>query len=240
MAERETVRRRRLAWAAAAALAVLVVVAAVLVVRDARRTPGPADAPVAAGTPVAATSSPVTSSPATGSPVAVDPSTSGAGPSAGASGPADPSGTATEPGAGSDPTIPGSTKSPVPLDRPGTVDRGLTARVSTLTAVAGRAAGPGELSGAALRASITLTNGSAKTVDLRNTVVSLYYGPDQRPASAVSGPGAANLPQRLKAGASATGRYVYTVPADQRDEVLITVDYSVRTPVVAFRGRAPR
>jgi len=138
------------------------------------------------------------------------------------------------------PTATVSTKPPVPIDKPDEVERGLTARVSKLESVTGEATGPGEIAGPALRAAITLSNDSGQALDLSSTVVNLYYGSAETPASALSGPAAAELPRRVKAGGKATGRFVFSVPAEERSDVLITVDYSVETPVVAFRGRAPR
>ena len=162
-----------------------------------------------------------------------------AAPSPAASTSAGPTEAAPTPGDGPLPTA-ASTKPVVPLDKPEQVDRGLTARVSRLEAVKGEAQGPGEVAGPAVRASVTLTNRSGRPLDLSSTVVNLYYGNDNTPASALSGPGVRPLPATVKARDDAIGRFVFAVPPEERSVVLITVDYSVQTPVVAFRGRAPR
>jgi len=128
----------------------------------------------------------------------------------------------------------------VPLDKKAEVKPQLTAKVARLTSVNGVAQGPGEVAGPSIRATISLTNDTAKTINLANTVVNLYYGKDETPASVLSGPGAKPLPTKLKVGDTASGVFVFSVPKDSRSEILITVDYSVKTPVVAFRGPGPR
>ncbi len=221
-----TITRPRLAWLVLAVAVVVVVVVSVLVVR-AVRSPG--------GT-VAASSSPTPAASATGSPTSGGQTS--ASPTSSTSRPASSAGD-TSASTAPEPTTGPRTRSPVPLDTTETVDRGLTARVTTLEAVTGKAQGPGEVAGPAVRTSVTLTNRSGRTVDLSNTVVNLLYGPDQQPASVLSGPGVQALPASVKDGKQASGRYVFAVPTDQRAEVLITVDYSVRTDIVAFRGKAP-
>lgn len=243
--------RRLLAVLAGALALVVVVVGAVLIVRSARgpaaavpppasSTAGPSAAPVASP-PGGGSATPDPTGSASGSASASSPAASGS-----ASASAGPSSTGARPTAtattsGPAPTGAASTRPPAPVHKPQAVKRGLTAKVDRLEAVSGTASGPGEVAGPAVRVSLTLQNQSDDhTVDLSNTVVNCYYGSDRTPASALSGPGARALPTRLAAGKSGTGQFVFSVPADQRNEVLVTVDYSVDTPVVAFRGKAPK
>ncbi|GAA1851444.1 hypothetical protein ACFFOM_11115 [Microlunatus capsulatus] len=225
---------------------VAVLVAAVLVVRQVRSEPAavepPAGTPVPSGSPATTPETSPSATP-TASPVPTA-APSSAGPTAAASPTArtSPSASATaeeEPEEAPAPTAEVSTKPPVPLDEPEEVEEGLTARVSRLEAVAGEASGPGEVSGPAVRATVTLTNRSGERVDLSSTVVNLYHGADEAPGSALSGPGTRALPRSVAPGERASGTFVFAVPEDRRSDVLITVDYSVDTPVVAFRGRAP-
>lgn len=232
-------------WLALGLAAVVAVALGVLLVRSPHDQPA-ASAPVAttSPTPEAAGTSPAAVAPRS-APATAGPRTPTAAPSRPAPGTTasttsgTPSPSPRRSTAPADPA-PASTRPAAPLDEPEAVDAGLTARVRTLEAVQGEALGPGEVAGPALRATLVLTNRTGHAVDLSSSIVSLFYGPDQTPASPVSGPGARALPARLARGGSATGRFVFTVPADQRDDVLITLDYSVDTPVVAFRGRAPR
>ncbi len=128
----------------------------------------------------------------------------------------------------------------MPLDKDSEVEPGLGAAIEDLEAVEGKAEGPGEVAGAALRFAVVLTNGTDQEVPLDTTVVNLYYGGKQTPGSPLSGPGVAPLPANIAAKGTARGVFVFAVPVKSRDEVLITVDYSVGTPVTAFRGKAPR
>lgn len=135
---------------------------------------------------------------------------------------------------------PGETRSPVPIKTPAEVKAGLTARITDVEAVKGRANGPGEVAGPAVRFTLTLRNSSADEVPLNTTVVNVYYGKAKTPASPLSAPGGVPLPDRVAAGGEASGTYVFVVPRKARNRVLITVDYSVDVSLVAFRGSVPR
>jgi hypothetical protein len=74
---------------------------------------------------------------------------------------------------------------------------------------------------------------------LTTAVVNLTFGADNTPATGLSGPGAASLPQEVAAGQTASGVYVFNVPSDQRDLVRVWVDYRLGLPVVVFEGAAP-
>lgn len=132
------------------------------------------------------------------------------------------------------------TKPPVGLNDDEQVKPGLTAGVEKLEAVTGKAEGPGEVGGPAIRFTVRLRNAGDQPQSLTTTVVNVYYGDKSTPASTLSGPGATPMPDSVAPGAEASATYVFTVPRDGRDKVVITVDYSVDTSVVAFRGRAPR
>lgn len=121
-----------------------------------------------------------------------------------------------------------------------TIVRSLTAKVTKLEAVQGQASGPGEVSGPAVRFTITITNTTGATVNLSNTVVNAYFGADTTPAIQLEKPGAVAFPFSVKDGGSATGVFVFNIPEASRDRVEVTVDTSVKNPVVAFRGPAPR
>jgi hypothetical protein len=135
---------------------------------------------------------------------------------------------------------PQRTRSPVPIKTPTEVKAGLTATITDVAAVQGKASGPGEVAGPAVRFTLRLRNDSAEAVPLDTTVVNLYYGKAKTPASALSKPGGTPLPATVAAGGEAAGRYLFVVPRKARDRVLITVDYSVDVSLVAFRGAVPR
>jgi hypothetical protein len=123
---------------------------------------------------------------------------------------------------------------------PAVIVRALIAHVTRIEAVQGVANGPGEIAGPALRFTIGITNSTGRAVDLSNTVVNAYSGPDGVPATQLESPGGVAFPRSVAAGHSAVGVFVFTVPEDQRSDVEVTVDTSVHNPVIAFRGDARR
>ena len=132
-----------------------------------------------------------------------------------------------------------STRSPAPLKTPVEVKTGLTARISDIEAVDGEATEPGEIAGPAVRFTLLLANASDTEMPLETTVVNVYYGKAQTPASPLSEPGADPLPTTVAAGGEVSGTYVYVIPRRSRERVLITVDYSVDVSLVAFEGSMP-
>jgi hypothetical protein len=117
---------------------------------------------------------------------------------------------------------------------------GVVVSIKNLEAVAGEAQGPGEVGGPALRFTLSLRNDGDAPVSLESTVVTLYSGPEQLPATDLTGPGGVPLPGEIAAGATVTGVFIFAVPPEQRDQVKIGVDYTVGVPIVVFEGAAPR
>jgi cytoskeletal protein RodZ len=126
------------------------------------------------------------------------------------------------------------------ISAPAPIKKELTARVSKMEAVQGKASAPGEIAGPAVRFTITITNTTGKRFDLSTTVVNAYAGADSAPAVALQSPGAKPFPSSVANGASATGVFVFNIPKADRNRVQVTVDTSVLNPVVAFKGAAPR
>jgi hypothetical protein len=139
----------------------------------------------------------------------------------------------------SDKQEPQPTRRPVPLKTPTQVKAGLTAKITKLEAVQGKAQGPGEIDGPAVRFKLTLTNSGDKAVPLDTTVVNLFYGEGLTPGLELREPGGSPLPASVSPGGDASGTYIFVVPRGERGDVLITVDYSVDVSVTAFRGKAP-
>ncbi|ROS50465.1 hypothetical protein [Frigoribacterium sp. PhB24] len=200
--------RRRLVVVAGVVAVVLALLVAFVIVPAV--SDGDSDGPGAAGT-------------ASGSP-----SPSAAAPSDG--GTAAPTDTA-PPAAGPDtPEAP-----PVGLDESPTVVDGVTVRVKSLDGADGEATLPGEVSGPAVRAELEMYNASTAPADLSTVVVNLAYGTDRTPANTFS-TGTSSFPTSVAPGATATGVYVFAVPADDQGDLRLTVDYAVDVPVVVFEG----
>jgi|GEM_PF-1955392 len=140
------------------------------------------------------------------------------------------------------PAPPAATREPGPvdIDEPAVIVPGLTASIDSIEAVQGEASGPGEVAGPSIRFVVTVVNGTTSTVNLANTVVTVYYGADEVPASELRKPGGSPLPAEVAAGSSATGTYIFSIPTDQRDQVRIMVDYSVDVSPLVFEGPVPR
>lgn len=144
-----------------------------------------------------------------------------------------------EPTASGEPT-PGETAPPGAIDEPADIVPGLSASIGSIEAVDGEASGPGEIAGPSIRFVVTITNSTSSTSNLANTVVTAYYGPDQTPAIELQEPGGSPLPAEVGAGATATGTYIFTIPAEERSNVRIIVDYSVDVAPLVFEGAVPQ
>ena len=210
-AEAATRRRRGLLVAGAAVLVAAAVVVA-LVVRGGDEEPraaGPSD-----GGSTTATASPSASAPG-------DDAQPGAG----------------EP-TGADPDDPASREQPpVALDASPVVTDGITLRVESLTAVDAAAALPGEVAGPGVSVVLVVDNAADQPFDLSTTVVNVYSGAAGTPADAVS-TGTSPFPGEAPAGTTTTATYVFAVPAEERDQVRVTVDTAVDLPTVVFEGAA--
>ncbi len=125
-----------------------------------------------------------------------------------------------------------------PIDEPGKLGNGVTVKVSGIESVKGVAHGPGEIAGPALRVSITVNNDTAKPVSMGLALANLYYGREKSPARELSGPGAKALTASIRAGDSATGAYVFSVPTSERKHIAVEFSYTTRAPVIVFSGSA--
>ena len=136
------------------------------------------------------------------------------------------------------PAVELTTNTPVPLD--GTADFGgsVTATLTEVSAVDATARVPGEISGPALAVTVQIQNSSADPIGLDNVTVNLDTK-DGSPASPLTTEPAAPLSGVLLPGETRSGVYVFTVPAESRAGVGITVLYSTGAPIVLFQGDAP-
>ena len=115
---------------------------------------------------------------------------------------------------------------------------GVSVQVTKIDKVQGQAHGVGELAAPSLRFTVEVKNAGTKAVNLDLAILTAYYGPKQTPAVDLSGPGAVALPQVLKPGHQAAGRYVFVVPTSARNRVRLDFSYSLKAPKVVFTGPA--
>jgi hypothetical protein len=126
---------------------------------------------------------------------------------------------------------------PVPLHGTAAVaDDGVSATLAKIEAVDGTGTGPGNVAGPALRVTVRVANGSAGPLDLDAVVVSMSSGVEQVPASPLGDPSAAPLTGPLAPGDTAEGVYVFSVPADVRDLVTVSVSHRADAPFMVFSG----
>ena len=211
-------RRRRLLLVALALLVVAAVV--VLVVTGGGGSSSSADRRPAASS---------SSAPATGSAAG---STAPASGSAGSASPLTPTPTGPTSNADEGPAaLPA-----VALDASAAVGNGVVATLPGIEGIQAQATGPGNIAGPALRVTVQITNGTNQSVGLDGVAVNLYLGADRAPASPVDDPSMRPFTGALAAGQSATGVYVFTVPADARDAVTVEVGYQAGAPLLEFTG----
>jgi hypothetical protein len=201
--------RRRLLMAAAAAVLVAVLVVLLVLLDDDEATSAP-PAGSATATPTAASEEPVPSALPTPEPTG-------------------PTEDVDEP----PPSLP-----EVPLDAEAAVGNGIVATLPSIEAIEGTAVGPGNIAGPALRVTVRIANGTDQPVALGGVSVNLSHGPDAVPASPLDDPSRVPFATVVQPGESADGVYVFTVPADDRDEITVEVGYEAGAPLLLFTGSA--
>lgn len=144
------------------------------------------------------------------------------------------SGEAAEPSAPADPDA-RPTQEPVALDETARADD-LAVELVRIEAVEGESTIAGEVAGPALRVTVRIDNEASTSLETPAVVVNLYYGPEREPAGGLLQPGSDPFGPTIGAGESGTGVYVFSVPEDERDDLMIEVDTVVGKPVVLFEG----
>lgn len=127
---------------------------------------------------------------------------------------------------------------PVRVDVTETADlgNGVTVSVTRFESVQGEGRGPGETSGPAVRVTLTIENETDDEVDVSRALPTMYYGADDAPAGDLSAPGVRPITGTVAPGGSVSGRYVFAVPTDERDDVRIDFTYDLSAPKAIFSG----
>lgn len=139
----------------------------------------------------------------------------------------------TEPAAGAEelpPALPA-----VQLDEPVPVEE-VTVSLARIEEIQGRASGPGDVAGPALRVTVRIVNETGAEVPLDGVAVNAYYGAGRTPAPPLNDPTRSEFTGRLPAGETVEGMYIFRVPPDQRSEVTIEVGYRPGAPRAMFTG----
>jgi cytoskeletal protein RodZ len=113
---------------------------------------------------------------------------------------------------------------------------GLTANVTAVEAYTATARRPGEVSGPAVKVTLKLVNDTGSDFPLSTATVNAYYGSASTPASPVEGDSASKpFTGTLKAGATATAVYVFSVPSADSGDVTLTLSDQAGAQLVVFR-----
>lgn len=129
------------------------------------------------------------------------------------------------------------TLAPVPFSQAAEVGPQLTATVTQVESVTAEGRGPGEFSGPALAFHVTLTNGSDQPAALDSVTVNAQDASGQ-PLSSIEGSPAQPFSGSVPAGESATGIYVFTIPAGFSDPATLSVSTAANAPIAQFVGNA--
>lgn len=125
---------------------------------------------------------------------------------------------------------------PVGFDEQAAAGDGVVADVVSLEGIDATGVGAGNIAGPALRVTVRITNGTTGPISLDGVAVDLAHGVEQLPASPIGDPSTALFGGILQPAASAVGVYVFTVPADDRELVTLSVGYQAGAPFMVFTG----
>lgn len=141
----------------------------------------------------------------------------------------------------SDPT-PGDAELPesqtYPLDAAAALADGVDVRLGSVTAIDATAELPGETSGPGVQLVVELTNTSSAAVDLSTFSIDLTDA-DGVSAGQVTTDPARPVMGSLEPGATATGTYVFVVPAADRAEARVVMSLVASRPRVVLTGSLP-
>jgi hypothetical protein len=129
-------------------------------------------------------------------------------------------------------------REPVSFEDDAPFGDGVVARIAAIESTEVTTELPGEIGGPAVVIDLELRNGSDRQVSLDSVTVDLV-DLGGAPLLPVTTEPAEPLSGQLAPGASGTGRYVFSVPVGDRDDVLLTVKYSGDAPAVVLTGSLP-
>jgi hypothetical protein len=105
-----------------------------------------------------------------------------------------------------------------------------------ISAVSATATEPGEASGPAAQITVKITNGTNRAVDVGSADVEVTDSAGNAGIPVTTG-ATAPFHGQIAAGAAATGAYVFRLPANRRNPVVVRVTYTAGAPVAGFTGK---
>ncbi|MFT2707032.1 hypothetical protein [Clavibacter zhangzhiyongii] len=121
----------------------------------------------------------------------------------------------------------------VGMDETATFPGSIQARIASVTPTSTDGGRVGELSGDAVDVRLELVNVTGEAVPVDAVTVNVFYGADRTPATPADSD--AVIRGTLEPGASATGDYVFSVPAASADAISVVVARDAGSPVVVFQ-----
>lgn len=134
------------------------------------------------------------------------------------------------------PVAPGA-ETKVTIDQPAVLPSKVTISVVSATSQTVTAATPGEIAGPAIVVKVRIVNGTAASIDLGSTVVTLLDAAGNPGQSTTASP-ANPFTGTAAPGKSLGATYVFGVPATGTNPVQISVSYAGGAPVALFTGNA--
>lgn len=129
------------------------------------------------------------------------------------------------------------THRPVPMKTAAPFGDGVTATIVSVVPVQSIGKGPGEISGPAIKVTISLENGTNNTVPVNQVTVNASYGTADDPSIPILGdPSAKPFTGTVASGASTRGTYIFDIPTGDRSRVTVSVSHAALSPIVVFRG----
>lgn len=133
--------------------------------------------------------------------------------------------------------VPETTAAAVPLTRAAEFGGKVSARITSVKAITAKAQGPGEITGPAVAVTLQVTNGSKRALEVDRVTVNLADS-HGNPGSPMSSDPASPFSGSIEPGGRATGTYVFSVGADLRSPITLSMSYTTEAPVVLFVGDA--
>ncbi|MFE1664607.1 hypothetical protein [Microbacterium sp. P02] len=111
--------------------------------------------------------------------------------------------------------------------------------MTNFESVTGEVVVPGEVVGAAVRVTVSITNQTEDPLNLDLVVMNAFTGPERTPVETYQQPGGQPVSGSLDAGGTATGVYLFRIPEDQRRDVTFIVDFNPGKSAIVFQGQVP-
>lgn len=121
----------------------------------------------------------------------------------------------------------------VAIDEVAEVKQGITVRIDSIKELEVKAKTPGEVDGAAVAVTITLSNDRDEAIDVSSAMVTLY-GAGQVLGQPTTSDPYEPFGGQVDAGASARGVYVFLLPDAAQGALDVSVQYEAGTTIARF------